>query len=54
VIGFSPEQVGRMSLFQFAACVDGFNAAHSPDSVTEAPTVEEFIAAKKLHGDFQE
>lgn len=44
-MGFSPEQVGRMSLFQFAACVDGFNKANSPDDAPEAPTDDEFKAA---------
>lgn len=49
-MGFSPEQVGRMSLYQFAACVDGFNRANNPDK-TDPPTAEEFAAAKAAHGD---
>lgn len=48
-MGFTPEQVGRMSVYQFAACVDGYNAANS-DAV-DAPTDEEFEAAKRAHGD---
>lgn len=51
-MGFSPEQVGRMSLYQFAACVDGFNAANSADDAVDAPTDEQFHAAKAAHGDF--
>jgi hypothetical protein len=48
-MGFSPDQVGRMSLFQYACCVDGVNEANS-DAV-EPPTDEEFQAAKEAHGD---
>jgi hypothetical protein len=44
-MGFSPEQVGRMSLFQYAACVDGFNKANGGDDTPQAPTDEEFKAA---------
>lgn len=46
---FTPQEVGRMSLYQFAACVDGVNEANS-DSI-DAPTDEEFQAAKAAHGD---
>lgn len=41
-----------MSLYQFAAAVDGYNQAHS-DGVS-APTDEEFRAAKQAHGDLEE
>lgn len=44
-MGFTPEQVGRMSLFQFAACVDGFNRANGGEDGPQAPTDEEFRAA---------
>jgi len=47
---YTPEQVGRMSLYQFAACVDGLNAANSSPEI-KAPTDEEFAAAKAAHGD---
>lgn len=30
-MGFTPQQVDRMSFWQFAACVDGFNKANAPD-----------------------
>ena len=28
-MGFTPQQVGAMSLWQFTACVDGYARAHS-------------------------
>lgn len=40
-----------MSLYQFAAVVDGWNAAHDSESVSSAPSAEEFEAAKRQHGD---
>lgn len=30
-MGFSPAEVGEMSLFQYFAALDGFIAANSPD-----------------------
>jgi hypothetical protein len=39
-----------MSLYQWAACIDGVNEANDGDSV-EAPTEDEFLAAKQAHGD---
>jgi len=27
-MGFSPEQIGRMSVWEFLACRDGWNRAH--------------------------
>jgi hypothetical protein len=50
-MGFAPEQVGRMSLYQFAACVDGFNRANSGEDSLEPPGDEEFLAMKAAHGD---
>jgi hypothetical protein len=49
-MGFSPKQIGEMSLFQYAACVDGWNESQDAEAV-EAPTAEEFEAAKAAHGD---
>lgn len=40
-----------MSLYQFAAVVDGWNAAHDSEGATSAPTAEEFERAKQMHGD---
>lgn len=39
-----------MSLFQYAACIDGYNRSQNPDAV-DPPTAEEFQAMKELHGD---
>lgn len=44
-MGFSPEQIGRMSLYQYAACVDGFNEANGNEASIEAPSDEEFRSA---------
>lgn len=40
-----------MSLYQFAACVEGWNEAHGGDEHLPAPSPEEFKAARKAHGD---
>jgi hypothetical protein len=40
-----------MSLYQFAAVVDGWNAAHDSDGSVDAPSAEEFELAKQMHGD---
>ncbi len=50
-MGFSPDQIGRMSLYQYAACVDGWNAAHSSEDHIDAPSDAQFRAAKEAHGD---
>ena len=51
-MGYTPQQVGRMSYAQFMACLDGWIAANCPDSSrAAAPTSEEFARAKRLHGD---
>jgi hypothetical protein len=34
-MGMSADQVGRMSLWQFTACVDGWMAVNSPDKPGE-------------------
>ena len=31
-MGFSPQQVGAMSLWQFMACADGWARANDPDA----------------------
>lgn len=49
-MGFTPQQVGAMSFYQYAACVDGINKAYGGSAV-EAPTDDEFLAAKEAHGD---
>lgn len=50
-MGFLPDQVRRMSLYEFAACVDGVNRVNSLEDKVDAPTPEEFEAAKAAHGD---
>ena len=47
---YTPEQVRRMSLYEFAACVDGVNRSNAGDGKPEPPTAEEFEAAKRAHG----
>jgi hypothetical protein len=41
-MGFAPEQVDRMSLWQFMACLDAWKAAHGVEDKPEAPTAEEY------------
>jgi hypothetical protein len=41
-IGFAPDQIDRMSLWQFAACVDGFNRANGAESEPDAMNPSEF------------
>jgi hypothetical protein len=48
-MGFTPQQVGAMGLYQYAACVDGWNTAQGGGELA-APTDEEFEAAKQEHG----
>jgi len=50
-MGFTPQEVGKMSLYQFAACVEGVNKANSADETVSPPTDAEFRAAKEAHGD---
>ncbi|WP_275790562.1 hypothetical protein [Pararhizobium gei] len=46
-MGFSPQQVRAMSMFQFFAALDGFEAFHNPDdkglTAKEADELWEFI-----------
>lgn len=41
-MGFTPRQVDEMSLWQFSACVDGFNTANGAEATVDAPSPEEF------------
>ncbi len=42
-MGWTPQQVDACSLWQFAAAVDGWNAANGGDeAMPEPPTPEEF------------
>ena len=40
-----------MSLYQFAAAIDGWNAANDTEHAASAPGSLEFEAAKRAHGD---
>jgi hypothetical protein len=42
-MGFTPAQVNDMSLWEFTACVDGWNRAHG-DNKPEPPSDEEYDA----------
>jgi hypothetical protein len=47
-MGFTPEQVDRMSIWEYTACV----AAFERDDTPEFPTADEFydaIASTKVH-----
>lgn len=48
-MGFSPQQVGRMTLWQFFACIDGFVTANSPEKPAP-PSDEEFERMLTRHG----
>lgn len=43
-MGFSPEQTGRMSLWQFNAAFDGWLAAHRGHSTMDEKTFDELAA----------
>lgn len=50
-MGFSPREVDAMSLWQFIACVDGWNAAHGGDDGGDGPpSAEEFERGLKALG----
>ena len=41
VMGFSPREVGDMSLWEFTACTEGWVAAHSPEEQKASSLSEE-------------
>lgn len=41
-MGFTPRQVDELSLWELAACIDGFNAANGVEEMPEAPSPSEF------------
>lgn len=41
-MGFTPAEVGAMSFWQFAACVDGWNRANGGEDSVEPPSREEY------------
>lgn len=51
MMGFTPQQVRAMTLAQFGACVQGWNRANGAAPGPDAPSIAEFEAAKRAHGD---
>lgn len=51
-MGFTPQQVDAMSLWQFTACADGYAAAHGTKESVQPPTDEEFLAWAHGEGEF--
>lgn len=49
-MGFSPRDVDDMSLWQFFACLDGWNAAHGGEK--KAMSDAEFEAASRAYDAF--
>lgn len=43
-MGFSPDQVDRMTFWQMGACIAGFNKANGGEEKIPAPTDAEFDA----------
>lgn len=41
-MGFTPEQVGRMSLWQFLACGDGWARANNPEAASRSNDEQDF------------
>ncbi|MFC5423045.1 hypothetical protein ACFPOB_26195 [Bosea eneae] len=41
-MGFTPAQVGEMSLWQFMACVDGWAKANSPEAAKRSNDPPDF------------
>lgn len=41
-MGFTPAEVGEMSLWEFLACADGYAIAHGAGTNKGPPTEEEF------------
>ena len=42
-MGFTPQEVERMSLWQYSAAIAGYAKAQGGEEKTEAPTDEEFM-----------
>ena len=49
-MGFTPQQVQRMSLWEFACCVGGYVEAHGGEPELSFPTDDEFAEAlRSIH-----
>lgn len=49
-MGFTPRAIGAMSLYEFAACADGWNAANGAEEALDAPSPDEFHAMVERMG----
>ena len=43
MLGFTPQQVGAMTLWQMQACIDGYKAANGTEPEAKPPTADEFF-----------
>ncbi len=48
-MGFSPRQVGEMSLWQFMACADGWARANSPEASKRSNDDDDEPGVKALY-----
>lgn len=49
-MGFTPRQIGEMSLWEFTACTDGYARANGAEETMAPPTEAEFLAWKEREG----
>lgn len=42
-MGYTPREVGEMSLWEYTACADGYSRANGGNPSPRAPTEEEFV-----------
>lgn len=52
-MGFSPREVDSMSLWEFSACVDGYNIANGGEEEVEPPSEEQHFAMVKAAKEMQ-
>lgn len=53
-MGFTPRQVDEMSLWEFAACTEGYRRAHSTEEEKPVPpTAEEFRTMIERHAEMR-
>lgn len=48
-MGFTPAQVGEMSLWQFMACVDGWARANSPEAAKRSNDEVDMTGVQELY-----
>ena len=42
-MGFTPQQVGAMTLWQMTACIDGYKRANGGEPEAKPPSADEFF-----------